>query len=318
MTIVETMMPYVLVIGAIFCAFFGGAPLLQGLREHRRLAAKGASSKPENLSVRHDQSVVERLLGKRDLGPANEKERSSLKLALVQAGFESPYALQTFYGMRMVLALALSVVGLLVLPVAFHNINQMTVLALVGMLGIAGYLAPPLVLSHKRSVNQQRLREALPDILDLLVVCTEAGLGLDMAITRVADETAATHPLIAKHLRTVTRELQAGRTRADALRGFSLRTGIEEINSLIQLLIQSDALGTSMAQALRTFAIDMRAYRLTRVEEMANKAVVKMSMVLVGLLMPALMTAIMSPVVRKAVVTFGNLDLGQGNINLGQ
>ena len=300
--------PYALVTSAVLCGFFGVAPLLQAIRQQQRLAGGGTADLP--ISVRRNLTFFDRLFGRRQLGPANEKERSSLKMALTQAGYGSPNAVQIFYGIRLVLAVLLPILGILFLPLTFHNIQQSTLLITVAMLGLVGYLAPPLVLSRQRRARHQQLRASLPDVLDLLVVCTEAGLGLDMAISRVAEETALTHPLLAKSLQNITRELQAGRGRADALRAFSHRTGIEEINSLVQLLIQSDALGTSMAQTLRTFAADMRSYRLTRVEELANKAVVKMAMVLVGLLMPSLLVAILSPVVRNAVITFSGLNLG--------
>jgi tight adherence protein C len=304
------LMPFVLVSGAILCAFLGVVPLLDVIRQQRRLVDPDGAVNAAPLSVRRDPTIFDRLFGRRQLGPANEQERSTVKLMLTQAGYDSPNAVQIFYGIRLVLAVVLPILGMVLVPLFFHNIRQSTLLILLAVLGLIGYLAPPFLLSRQRSARHQQLRVSLPDILDLLVVCTEAGLGLDMAIARVAEEAALTHPLLARNLRAITRELQAGRGRADALRAFSHRTGIAEINSLVQLLIQSDALGTSMAQTLRTFAADMRAYRLTRVEELANKAVVKMAIVLVGLLMPALLVAILAPVVRNAVITFSGLNLG--------
>jgi tight adherence protein C len=162
---------------------------------------------------------------------------------------------------------------------------------------------------RRRKSRQRQIDDGLPDVLDLLLVCTEAGLGLDTAIARVGEEMAKAQPVLSELLTLVSAELLAGRPRADAMRALSVRAGVDRVNSLVNLLLQSDLLGSSMATTLRVFAADMRSHQLLRAEEAAQTMTVKLSMVLVGCLMPALVTAIMAPVIFHIVDTWKGLAL---------
>jgi tight adherence protein C len=157
---------------------------------------------------------------------------------------------------------------------------------------------------HLRRRNQALVREGLPDVLDLLLVCSEAGLGLDTAIARVGAELLATRPLLARHLNQIGRELRAGRTRSDAMRGFADRTGIAETMSLVRLLIQSDTHGTSITTSLRVFSDEMRSHRMLRAEEAAQKISAKLSMVLIATFMPALFIWVVAPVAFRLLAAF--------------
>jgi tight adherence protein C len=158
-----------------------------------------------------------------------------------------------------------------------------------------------MLVRSRRTRRQQAIRDGLPDILDLLLVTTEAGLGLDTAVLRVGEETSTTHPVIAKLFLQMSSELRAGRPRADAFHGFSDRCGIQETTSMVNLLVQSDRLGTSMATALRAFAEDMRAHRLLKAEEIGQKMGVKLSCVLATCFLPALLITIGAPVIVNLV-----------------
>jgi tight adherence protein C len=233
----------------------------------------------------------------------SEKERLSNRLWLLQAGFDGPDAVQNYMAGRTVLMVSLPLLVSAVLPFIKPDISAQNSLMFALLAAAIGLLGPLLYVRSRRARYQQAVRDGLPDALDLLLVCSEAGLGLDTAILRVGEETAAIHPLISRYLLQISSELRAGRPRAEALRGFGDRTGIQETNSMVNLLVQSDALGTSMSAALRAFADDMRAYRLLRAEELGQKMTVKLTVILATCFLPALMIAILTPVVNRILHT---------------
>jgi tight adherence protein C len=145
------------------------------------------------------------------------------------------------------------------------------------------------------------LRRALPDCLDLLVICVEAGLGLDQALLKVAEELRITHPELTSELKLVNMEMRVGKTRVEALRELGRRTGLEDIKSLVTMLIQTERFGTSIAQSLRVFSDDSRTRRRQRAEEMSAKTSVKMVPPLVFFIFPALMVVILGPAVITLV-----------------
>jgi tight adherence protein C len=145
--------------------------------------------------------------------------------------------------------------------------------------------------------RQQKLRRGLPDGLDLLVICVESGLGLDQALLKVAQELRITHPELSEELQLVNLEMRIGKTRLDALRELARRTGLEDIKSLVAMLVQTDRFGTSVAQSLRVFSDDLRIKRRQRAEEMSAKTSVKMVPPLIFFIFPALMVVILGPAV---------------------
>jgi tight adherence protein C len=238
--------------------------------------------------------------------PQRESERRALRLALLQADFTSPLAPELYSFLRVALALSLPLVamGLLWLSPWASKRSLLFIGALAGM---AGYLLPVIWVTRRRTANQLRVRNGLPDVLDLLLVCSEAGLGLDMAIARVAEELATPQPLLAKNLRQMGSELRAGRPRADAMRGFAERAGTPEAVSLVRLLIQSDIQGTSIMMALRVFSEEMRSHRMLRAEEAAHKMSAKLSVILIFTFMPALFIAIGGPVMFKLLAALAEV-----------
>jgi tight adherence protein C len=162
---------------------------------------------------------------------------------------------------------------------------------------VVGYLLPELWLMWRVQARQHRLRLGLPDALDMMVICVEAGLGLDQAIMRVAQELRITHPQLSEELQLVNMEMRVGKTRLEAMRELARRTGVEDIKALVAMLIQTERFGTSIAQSLRVHSDDLRMKRRQRAEEMSAKTTVKMVPPLVFFIFPALMVVILGPAV---------------------
>ena len=219
------------------------------------------------------------------------------RLMLLQAGYEAPDAVQTYHATRAALALCLPAVCAAILPLVKPDVRSGVTIVSATAACLLGYLFPQLYVRGRRKNRQQAIRDGLPDILDLLLVTTEAGLGLDTAVLRVGEETATIHPIIATLFLQLSSELRAGRPRSEAFQGFADRCGIQETTSMVNLLVQADRLGTSIATALRTFAEDMRSHRLLRAEEIGQKIGVKLSGVLAACFLPALLITIGTPVI---------------------
>jgi tight adherence protein C len=156
-------------------------------------------------------------------------------------------------------------------------------------------IAPRAFLDNRLGARREQLQQEFPDALDLLVVCVEAGLGLEAAFVRVGQEIARSHPMIAKALNEVSQEILAGRSRADALRGMADRYDVDSLKSFAALLIQSDQLGSSIAQTLGTFADEMREHRLLRAEEKAMRIPVLLTIPLVACMLPVIVVALLLP-----------------------
>jgi tight adherence protein C len=221
------------------------------------------------------------------VSPKTPSSRS--QLMMVRAGFRSSEAIRTINGLRVLLPLAF-------LAIAFfsrlYRWNPVFILALAALLG---YMLPELWLVGRIRSRQHRLRLAVPDGLDLLVICVEAGLGLDQALLRVSQELQITHRELSEELQLVTAEMRLGKTRVDALRELARRTGLDDIKALVAMLVQTERFGTSIAQSLRVHSDDLRTKRRQRAEELAAKISVKMVPVLVFFIFPALMIVILGP-----------------------
>jgi tight adherence protein C len=186
---------------------------------------------------------------------------------------------------------------ILVALVFFTGLFLLSPLLIFGAALLLGYLLPDIWLTWRIRARQHRLRLALPDGLDLLVICVEAGLGLDQALARVSQELRFAHPELSEELQVMNLEMRVGKTRLEALRELSQRTGLDDIKALVAMLIQTDRFGTSVAQALRVHSDELRMKRRQRAEEMAAKTTVKMVPVLVFFIFPALMVVILGPAV---------------------
>jgi len=226
--------------------------------------------------------------------PRSAKELGSLRLRLVQSGYRREEALTIFFGIRIVFALALFM--------AFSTSFVMKPNLTFALGGLAlGYLLPGMVLARMAKRRAHRIRLALADMLDLLVVSVEAGLGLDQAISRVGAELTFAYPELSDELRLINLELRAGKPRAEALRNLADRTGVDDLSALVTMLIQTDKFGTSVAQSLRVYSETLRTKRRQRAEEAAAKTGVKMVFPLVTCIFPAIWVITIGPAAIKFV-----------------
>jgi tight adherence protein C len=226
--------------------------------------------------------------------PRSAKELGQLRLRLVQAGYRRDEALTIFFGIRVVFALALF--GLFSSSVLMRP----NLTFALGALGV-GYILPGMVLARLAKRRAHRIRLSLADMLDLLVVSVEAGLGLDQALSRVGTELAFAYPELADELRLINLELRAGKARAEALRNLADRTGVDDLSSLVTMLIQTDKFGTSVAQSLRVYSETLRTKRRQRAEEAAAKTGVKMVFPLVFCIFPAIWVVTIGPAAIKFI-----------------
>lgn len=251
-------------------------------------------------SVRHQFSELLQILGKANQ-PTDQTEVLNLRQALVTAGYRSAHAPAFFLGAKILFAL-LALLSLAIVPHKWLGFPSTTNLLVFYVLAAgAGYYAPALWLRTRIDRRKQTIMRALPDALDLMVVCVEAGLGLDQAINRVADEIKLTHKELSEEFRLLGLELRAGVARIEALRNLSRRVDLEEIKSLIALLVQTDRFGTSIGQALRVHSEAMKVSRQMKAEERAAKLPVKLLLPLIFFIFPSLFIVILGPAVIKIV-----------------
>jgi tight adherence protein C len=226
--------------------------------------------------------------------PRSPKELGTLRLRLVQAGYRRDDALAAFFGIRVCFALGLF--GLF----ATSIVGRPNILLALGALGL-GYILPGMVLARLAKRRAHKIRLALADMLDLLVVSVEAGLGLDQALLRVSSELATAYPELSDELRLINLELRAGKPRPEALRNMADRSGVDDLSSLVTMLIQTDKFGTSVAQSLRVYSDTLRTKRRQRAEEAAAKTGVKMVFPLVLCIFPAIWIVTIGPAAIKFV-----------------
>jgi tight adherence protein C len=228
------------------------------------------------------------------LVPRSPSEMGKLQQRLVSAGYRRNEAVGIFFGIRV--AFALTCFAVLSLPI----IVRPNLLVAMGGCGV-GYVLPGMVLARLAKKRQHKIRLGLADALDLLVVSVEAGLGLDQAIQRVGEELAFAHRDLSDELRLINLELRAGKARAEALRNLAERTGVDDVASLVAMLVQTDKFGTSVAQSLRVHSETLRTKRRQRAEEAAAKTGVKMVFPLVFCIFPAVWVVTIGPAAIKFI-----------------
>ncbi len=224
--------------------------------------------------------------------------RASLRAKLIQAGFYADHAVEGFYAIRVVTALGLGLLGILGVLLLHPPSPILGLLVVLSGVAVGLYL-PNLLLRRRIAARRWALRIGLPDAVDLMVVCLEAGGTLSSAMQRVQSEFGELHPVVAEQLGIALTEMQAGASRSEALTRLAERAGVEEINSLVTMLVQSEALGASVAQTMRVFAEQMRSARYLEAERKASELPVKLAFPLVLFIFPALMTVIFTPLIIR-------------------
>lgn len=236
--------------------------------------------------------------------PARSDELARLRNSLIHAGFRGEHAMEIFLGVKLA---ATPVVTTLFLVGNSRLADPMTFPTDAGlalMLAALTFFLPNLWLRGRIGERHSALERALPDAMDLLVTCVEAGLGLDAAIARVAEEMNLAAPLLATELHHTFLEIQAGVPRADGFRRLADRTGVEDLRALSAMLIQTDMFGTSIARALRVHGESMRIRRSQRAEEKAAMVSVKMTIPLIMCILPSLIAIVMGPAVVMIIRNF--------------
>lgn len=236
---------------------------------------------------------------------SRQSDRSTIRQFLVHAGFYSPNAVAIYLGARLVAALGLAALCLALIPLLRIPAALAIFAAFWGLL--LGWIVPVFVVGRRVKNRQKEILKALPDALDLLVVCVEAGLGLNQAMLRVAEEMGHVSPVLGEQLGLTNLEIRAGTARDEALRNFAERTGVEDVRSLATMLIQTDRFGTSVAEALRVHAEVLRTKRRQRAEEAAAKTAIKMLFPLVFFIFPAMFVVILTPALISIIETLSQV-----------
>lgn len=227
--------------------------------------------------------------------PKNEEEISQRRKIMAMAGYRKPGNMVMFYGSKALFAILLPALFLLTNALSGQVLSQKETMILIVLSALLGYFAPNMWLHLAIAKRQEKIREGFPDALDLMVVCVEAGMGLDQAIKRISDEMKIRNKVISDEFSLMNLEIRAGRSRQDAMRNLAVRTGVDDVKSLVTLLIQTDKFGTSIAQALRIHASSMRTKRRQRAEELAAKLPVKMLFPLILFIFPCLFIVVIGP-----------------------
>ncbi|MGR9086414.1 MAG: type II secretion system F family protein [Gammaproteobacteria bacterium] len=239
------------------------------------------------------------------------RERAGEKLnydrqRLLHAGFHDKNSLSRYYGIKILLAIFLPVLIFIICTTFFPKVNPNDLLMLVSTGLALGFIGPSFYLDGKVNDRQRIIRNSFPDAIDQLVVCTEAGLGLDAGLQRVAKDTILSNEIMGYELGLVNAELRAGVDREQVLKNLVARTGVEEIRSFSSALAQSMRFGTSIGLTLRTFSDELRDRRMQRAEEEAAKLAVKMLFPLAFCFFPGIFIVILGPAVISIFAALGN------------
>ncbi len=286
----------------------GGFYVLKSRREHAGLVEKvktgGLASRagdfvpdaPETGSSMRNVFLKTSIWAGRMARPKeNGDDGSQLRKLFLNAGIRHPSASAVFWGAKVLCAAALPALAFFLRAFSDKPLLQFQMLAILGVLALLGFYLPDFYLKLKIRRRKDKIVKGFPDALDLLVVCVEAGMGLDAAINRVAEEIRLSSQVISDEFKLLNLELRAGKSRIEALRNLGVRTDVEEVRSFTTLLIQTDRFGTSVAQALRVHSDSMRVQRYQRAEELASKLPVKLMIPLIFFIFPAIFVVVVGP-----------------------
>jgi tight adherence protein C len=282
---------------SLFYAFTSGKSEI--VRRLSELADAPDVNLREGFTDKQKERVGDFLISVGKLLPGKSTSRADLMMT--RAGYRGPTAILIVRGLKVILPIAL------VSAVYFAGIYHSSPFIILAAAALAGALLPELWILWRVSARQHRLHRGLPDALDLLVICVEAGLGIDQALLRVSEELKVVHPELSEEMQLVNLEMRVGKTRIEALRELARRTGLEDVKALVAMLAQTERFGTSIAQSLRVYSDDLRTRRRQRAEEMASKTTVKMVPPLVLFIFPALMIVILGPAVLILLRQFINV-----------
>lgn len=300
----------------VFGAFDAVRPSNPAARRYQRNSL-GARMSTFDAGLLHNPELDPKGLWKA-LVPKDKKERNALRRDLVNAGFVGEGVMFKFFMWRIVLSVAVPMVVVLLLfarqngawlpePVIWFvdRTPRLVMFQILTVLAGVGFFLPAIWLKVRAKERIREMEESFPNALDLIQISVEAGMGLDAAMTRVANEMVHSSPAISQEFRMVQLEIAAGRDREAALMDMADRTGVDEISSFAGVVLQSLRFGTSISDALQVYAHEMRLNRELKATEKANKLPVKMSAVMSSLMLPAMILLIVGPVAIRWMNTFG-------------
>ncbi|MDJ0994822.1 MAG: type II secretion system F family protein [Dinoroseobacter sp.] len=315
----QTLVLFALGLG-VFIAVVGVSSVFAGpsaeARRMKAIAVPSVGAGSNGLLVRPKERDPEGLL--KAFIPSSKKERSRTALKLKRAGLYNPDGVWNYYLARSLLAIGLplafiatiyapaSIQGWLPLPDAVLQLTFAQQLKIAAALAFVGFYGPTIWLHRRVKARKTAIEHGLPNALDLLQVAVEAGLGFDTAMDRVSRELVEVSPALAQEFAIIQMEVNAGKDRDRAFIDMAERTGVEEMASFTHVVLQSQQFGTSVGEALATYAEEMRMARELRAQERANKLPVQMSGVMAALMMPTLFMITLTPVVIRWLDVFGD------------
>lgn len=270
--------------------------------ELRELSSAGELTQRTGLTERRD-SAWSKLADQIEKAGLNlgDTQGDKVREKLLAAGFTSPAAPRVFTLLKFALVFVLPGLFFLFLSMSSSELSGTKTFFYASLMALAGLYLPNLIVTARADRRREEIINGFPDCLDLLLVCVEAGLGLESALDRVGREMVHSHPLVARLISQATLQMRAGAAREDALRRMGTSSGVEEIKSFATLLIQSDRLGTSVATTLRVYAAEMREKRRMRAEEKAHRLPVLISIPLVMCMLPTMIGVLMLPAVVRTI-----------------
>jgi tight adherence protein C len=277
---------------------------LEKLKQANQRQSAASSNAKTNLRAGKQNKKLDRYAT--FLEPQDAKQLSQIRLKLMQAGYRHRDAVRYYHFAQFALA-----VGLLILGVIYYVLfksgtetsTQETLLYILGPAGI-GYMMPKYWITKRQQKRQEEIQDGFPDSLDMMLVCIEAGQSMDQSIIRVSSEMRASYPALAEEFEIVALQIKAGRDKPSVLGEMAERCGVQDISSFVTVLVQSQTFGTSIGEALRVYAGEMRDKRVMRAEEKANKLPTKMTLATMMLTVPPLLIILVGPSVLGIMELF--------------
>ena len=297
MDVMEILFLALLFLAAFGVVFFALSQFMSNpVRDRLEVAAGGPALQPERPPSQWVQRIVKLSgpLAKLSV-PEEGWEASAVRTHFMNAGFRSASAPVVYFAAKTALALLFPALLYVYLSTTGSLLQGNVRLAALLVAAAIGYYLPNIILRRLVLVRQREIFETFPDALDLMTICVEAGLAMDASIARVADEIRLTSPVLSEELHLVTLELRAGASKEKALRNLALRTGVEDVDTLVAMLIQAERFGTSIGASLRVHADGLRTKRRLRAEEAAAKIALKLLFPLIFCIFPSLLLVLLGP-----------------------
>ncbi|MGC1489252.1 MAG: type II secretion system F family protein [Albidovulum sp.] len=245
------------------------------------------------------------------LEPKTEAEMGTARLNMTRAGYRGKHAVRTFHAIQFTLGLLFLIIGVIyaIVASATGEISTTKLIMAVLLPGGFGYYLPKYWVQRRIESRQAEIQDGFPDALDMMLVCVEAGQSLDQSIIRVAKELGAGYPALGEEFELISQEVKAGKDKPTVLRGFAERTDVADVASFVTVMIQSQSFGTSIADALRIYAAEMRDKRIMRAEEKANKLPTKITLGTMMFTVPPLLMILVGPSVYSMLEMFANFKM---------